>query len=81
MKYQVCEIKNGNLRHFYYSEKKDIFWMSANKAYNLSLEEARSVLEHYRKTKPERDLFIQSEWDCHFRETDRDGYIVGGKLS
>lgn len=78
-RYQVCEISNGNLKHYYKNPKRDIFWMSYHRATMLTLEEARQIVENYRKTNPERNLFIQAEWECHFRETDRFGSILKGE--
>lgn len=70
MRYQVCEIKNGTLRHFYRSEAGVFF--SSNKATMLELGQAREILRDL----PGRDLFIQSEYDCHFREIDSNGYCI-----
>ena len=76
MKYQVCEITNGNLKHYYRNKKKNIAWMSGHRASMLTLEEAKRVIDIYRETEPERNLFIQADWECHFRETDRYGIII-----
>ena len=76
MRYQVCEIINGDLKHYYKSPRQNIAWMSRHRASRLTLEEAREILANYSKIDPERDLFIQSEYDCHFRETDKYGVIL-----
>lgn len=71
MKYEVCEITEGILRHFWVSSSGCRF-MSRNKASLFSLEEAREILAEY----PHRNLFIQSEYDCHFRKVDSSGYCI-----
>lgn len=75
-KYQVCEIVNGDLKHYYRNIKRNIAWMSYHRASMLSLEEAMEILADYKKAEPERSLFIQSEYDCHFRQTDRNDVIL-----
>ena len=72
MRYQVCEIKNGNLKHFYRSNRTGEWFFSSNKATMLELGQAREILRDL----PGRDLFIQSEYDCHFREIDSNGYCI-----
>lgn len=66
--YEVCEINRGTLKHFYISKGNPR--MSKNKATLLTLEEAREILAEY----PHQNLFIQSEYDCHFRKVDSSGY-------
>lgn len=68
MLYEVCEITKGVLKHYYVSKGKPR--MSKDKATLLTLEKAREVLAEY----PHRNLFIQSEYDCHFRKVDPSGY-------
>lgn len=70
MRYQVCEIINGTLRHFYNGHRKPR--MSKNRATMLTHKEAMEVLAAY----SHHDLFIQAEYECHFRETDPDGLIL-----
>lgn len=69
--YEVCEITQGTLRHFRVSLSGHKY-MSKNKATLLTLEEAREILAEY----PHRNLFIQSEYDCHFRKVDSSGYCI-----
>ena len=76
-KFQVCEIQNGILKHFYHSAKRNISWMSRTRATDLTLEEAREVLKKYAETEPDRNLFIQANWECHYRPVDRYGIIKG----
>ena len=75
IRFQVCEITNGNLKH-YYKNAKGMFWLSSNRATSLTLAEAREILTYYAIYEPERNLFIQAEWECHFRETDKNGIII-----
>lgn len=75
MRYQVCEITEGTLRHFYLNPKGKPR-MSKNRATMLTHETAMEVLAAY----PHRDLFIQAEHDCHFREIDSEGLIETKKL-
>ena len=70
MLYQVCKTKNGVLRHYYIGENHA--WFSRIKATNFTLEEAREILRKH----PDEDIFIQSQYDCHWRDTDKDGYIL-----
>lgn len=69
--YEVCEIIDGSVRR-YYRAPKGTAYMSRNKASVLSYTEALEVI----KEVPTRDLFIQSENDCHFREVDEEGRII-----
>ena len=70
-RYQVCEISNGDLKHYYKNRKNSIAWMSYHRASMLTLEEANEIVRNYAIKDPNRNLFIQSEYDCYFRETDR----------
>lgn len=70
-RYQVCEISNGNLKHYYRNAKNNIAWMSYHRASMLTIDEANEIIRYYAMMEPERKLFIQSEDDCHFRETNR----------
>ena len=38
--------------------------------------EASDLLNHYRATEPSRDIFVQSEYDCHYRATDMHDYVL-----
>ena len=74
--YQLCEIRNGTLYHYFYSKKENTGWMSSNKATNMLYEEAKQVLNHYRVTEPNRFFFIQAEYEIHYRKVDRNGFIL-----
>lgn len=66
MKYQVCVIKEGVLRHFYRKpDGKERFSRIKATTFNI-YEEAVDIMRQY------PDSFIQSEYDCHFRQTDSD---------
>lgn len=71
MKAQVCEITNGTLRHFYVAPNGRIR-MSRTHATTLPIERAREIIKNY----SHHNLFIQSEYDCHFRKTDSDNRIL-----
>lgn len=72
MRYQVCSIKNGELRHFYRNNGGRM-WMSTNKATMLTLEQARGILKSHRH---HSEMFIQAEYECHFREVDEDDHVI-----
>ena len=74
-RYQVCEIKNGKLTHFFRSPSGRVR-MSGNRATMLTIGQAIEILRDYKH----HDLFIQSEYDCHFREIDEDGRIINPVL-
>ena len=69
MRYQVCENKNGTLKHFY--RGKSGIRMSRNKATMLTYGQAKEIMRDL-----PGELFIQSEYDCHFREVKEDGTII-----
>ena len=76
-RYQICEISsNGDIKHYYVNKKKKISWMSNHRASMLTLEEARKILASYQDIDPERDLFIQAEWEEYFMETDKYDIIL-----
>ena len=77
-KYQLCIIvPNGTsgttLKHLYTHPRTGRKYASATKADNYTYEEAQKLL----KDAPCRfyNWFIQSEYDCHYRETDEHGNI------
>lgn len=78
-KYQVCLITKTDkphgteLRHLYTSPRSGITYFSAHRANNYTHEEARKALEE--SMSRFKDAFIQSEYDCHYRETDEYGTI------
>lgn len=72
IRYQICEIRNGKLYHYYHAPSGKSR-MSYTRATMLTLEEAREILKDY-PHHPE--FFMQSEYDCHFRETDENGLII-----
>lgn len=61
---------NGTLRHFYNGHRKPR--MSKNRATMLTHEAATEII----KTHPHHNLFIQAEYECHFREIDSEGHIL-----
>lgn len=74
--YQLCEIRNGDLYHYYFSKSRSTGWMSSNKATNMEYEEAKRVLKQYSETEPNRFFFIQAEYEVHYRKVDRNGFIL-----
>ena len=75
-KYQICLItpagRSGTiLRHLYTSPRTGTTYFSRNHANNYTHEQATAVLQNL----PYPDAFIQSEYDCHYRETDERGNI------
>ena len=75
-RYQLCVIKNGELRHYYYSPERNRAWMSVNRATMMSKARAMEIMLCYTRMRPEMEIFIQSEYDCHFREVDEDNNII-----
>lgn len=75
-RYQLCELVDHQLKHYYFSERNGIGFFSRNKATTLSVTEASDLLNHYRTTEPSRDIFVQSEYDCHYRQTDMHDYVL-----
>lgn len=76
-KYQICLITRAEcgttLRHLYTCEQTGTQYFSCNHANNYTYEQAKSVLATISQSYP--DAFIQSEYDCHYRETDRTGTV------
>lgn len=75
-KYQICLItpagRSGTiLRHLYTSPRTGATYFSRHHANNYTHEQATAVLQNL----PYSDAFIQSEYDCHYRETDERGNI------
>ena len=75
-KYQICLITQSGrsgiiLRHLYTSPRTGMQYLSRNHANNYTHEQATAVLQNL----PYPDAFIQSEYDCHYRETDELGNI------
>lgn len=75
-KYQICLItpagRSGTiLRHLYTSPRTGATYFSRNHANNYTHEQATKILQNL----PYPDAFIQSEYDCHYRETDERGNI------
>lgn len=75
-KYQICLItpagRSGTiLRHLYTSPRTGATYFSRHHANNYTHEQATAVLQNL----PYPDAFIQSEYDCHYRETDERGSI------
>ena len=75
-KYQICLItpagRSGTiLRHLYTSPRTGATYFSRHHANNYTHEQATAVLQNL----PYPDAFIQSEYDCHYRETDEHGNI------
>lgn len=76
-KYQICLITRAGcgttLRHLYTCEQTGTQYFSCNHANNYTHEQASRVLSVISQSYP--DAFIQSEYDCHYRETDERGNI------
>ena len=75
-KYQICLITQSSrsgtiLRHLYTSPRTGATYFSRNHANNYTHEQATKILQNL----PYPDAFIQSEYDCHYRETDERGNI------
>nr|DAJ86223.1 MAG TPA: hypothetical protein [Caudoviricetes sp.] len=75
-KYQICLITQSGrsgtiLRHLYTSPRTGVTYFSRNHANNYTHEQATKILQNL----PYSDAFIQSEYDCHYRETDERGNI------
>lgn len=75
-KYQICLITPAGrsstiLRHLYTSPRTGATYFSRHHANNYTHEQATAVLQNL----PYPDAFIQSEYDCHYRETDERGNI------
>lgn len=75
-KYQICLITQSGrsgtiLRHLYTSPRTGATYFSRHHANNYTHEQATAVLQNL----PYPDAFIQSEYDCHYRETDERGSI------
>lgn len=75
-KYQICLITQSGrsgtiLRHLYTSPRTGATYFSRHHANNYTHEQATAVLQNL----PYPDAFIQSEYDCHYRETDERGNI------
>lgn len=75
-KYQICLITQSGrsgtiLRHLYTSPRTGVTYFSRHHANNYTHEQATAVLQNL----PYPDAFIQSEYDCHYRETDERGNI------
>lgn len=76
-KYQICLItpagRSGTvLRHLYTSPRTGTTYFSRHYANNYTHEQATAALNNL---KSYSDAFIQSEYDCHYRETDEHGNI------
>ena len=76
-KYQICLItpagRSGTiLRHLYTSPRTGATYFSRHYANNYTHEQATAALNNL---KSYSDAFIQSEYDCHYRETDEHGNI------
>lgn len=77
-KYQICLITQSGrsgtiLRHLYTSPRTGVQYFSRNHANNYTHEQATAALSSILQSYP--DAFIQSEYDCHYRETDEHGNI------
>lgn len=77
-KYQICLITQSGrsgttLRHLYTCEQTGTQYFSCNHANNYTHEQASRALSVISQSYP--DAFIQSEYDCHYRETDERGNI------
>ena len=76
-KYQICLITRAKygttLRHLYTCEQTGVRYFSCHHANNYTHEQAKSALAVVSQSYP--DAFIQSEYDCHYRETDVAGLI------
>lgn len=77
-KYQICLITRSGrsgttLRHLYTSPRTGVQYFSRNHANNYTHEQATAALSVVLRSYP--DAFIQSEYDCHYRETDEHGNI------
>lgn len=76
-KYQICLITRAGrgtiLRHLYTSPRTNTTYFSRSHANNYTHEQAKSALLTVSQSYP--DAFIQSEYDCHYRETDVAGLI------
>ena len=76
-KYQICLITQSGrsgttLRHLY-TPRTGVQYFSRNHANNYTHEQATAALSVVLRSYP--DAFIQSEYDCHYRETDEHGNI------
>lgn len=76
-KYQVCLITKSRygtiLRHLHTCEQTGMRYFSHSLADNYTYEQANRALSVISQSYP--DAFIQSEYDPHYRETDRTGTV------